>query len=237
MRQVTEERRGDVPLFVHPEWADRFAWLVQGTTPREAGDFASFGTQSANAMNTQWRRMREHTAMQTSVMGRQVHGAVVREHGALSPGLLLADDSDGHITAAPGNLLAVSVADCVPVFVVQAAQRSVAVLHAGWRGTAAGILANCIALMGNDVFLHFGPAICGECYEVGPEVHVALGLPEPARNRPVDVRAVLATQSGALGIAEDRITTSTWCTRCGDSPFYSHRAGHPERQVGVIGIR
>ena len=237
LRAVTEERRGNVPLFVHPEWEHAFPWLVQGATGSEAGSFASFGAQSAGLIHEQWKKLRVATAMRTVVHGRQVHGAVIREHGPASPGLLLADDCDGHITNAPNVLLAVSVADCVPVFVVDAKHRRAAALHAGWRGTAAGIVRNCIDVMGRDVQVHLGPAICGDCYEVGPEVHAALGLPAPARNTPVDVRAVLAAQCVAAGVIPDLITTSTYCTRCGGSPFFSHRAGEAGRQVGVIGIR
>jgi copper oxidase (laccase) domain-containing protein len=115
-----EKRRGDAPLFFHPDWVESFPWLVQGTTGREAGDFASFGSQSAEALQAQWKRLRSWTQLETAVLGRQVHGAHVMEHGALSAGMLFADDSDGHITAARGVLLAVSIADCVPVFVVDA---------------------------------------------------------------------------------------------------------------------
>jgi polyphenol oxidase len=237
VRQITEERRGDVPLFVQPEWAVELPWLVQGTTDRDAGNYSSFGVQTAGVVHTQWQRLRMWTGMRTSVLGRQVHATEVLEHGALSAGLMLADDSDGHITDAAGVLLAVSVADCVPVFVVDAQQRRVAVLHAGWRGAADGIIRNCVEVMGSGVRVHLGPAICGNCYEVGPEVHVALGLKAPDRNTPVDLRAVLAAQCMALGIAAGSITTSSWCTRCQDSPFFSHRAGHPERQVGIIGLR
>ncbi len=92
-------------------------------------------------------------------------------------------------------------------------------------------------MLGRDVRVHLGPAICGNCYEVGPEVHVALGRPDPGWPRMVDLRAILAQQCRAAGVGPERITSSAWCTRCGDSPFFSHRAGHPERQVGVIGIR
>jgi polyphenol oxidase len=237
IRTVTEERRGNVPLFVHPEWERAFPWLVQGTTGNEAGSFASFGAQSAGTVHEQWKKLRTATGMRTVVHGRQVHGAVIRAHGPSSPGLLLADDCDGHTTHAPNVLLAVSVADCVPVFVVDAKRRRVAALHAGWRGTAAGIVEKCIDVMGPDVEVHLGPAICGDCYEVGPEVHAALGVPVPERNTPVDVRAVLAGQCVAAGVAQKGITTSSLCTRCGESPFYSHRAGEAGRQVGVIGIR
>jgi hypothetical protein len=226
-----------VPLFVHTEWSQHWPWLVNGITPREAGNFSSFGGQTAQTLYKQWQWLRNVTGMRKSVLGRQVHGAQVLRHGAQSPGLLLAEESDGHITDQANILLAVSIADCVPVFLVDETTRTVGALHAGWRGTAAGIVGNAIEMMGKNVYVHFGPAICGNCYEVGPEVHTALGLPAPAQNTPVDLRAVLAAQCVAKGVPVDHITTSTWCTRCGDSPFFSHRAGHPERQVAVIGLR
>jgi YfiH family protein len=235
VRQVREERRSDVPLFVHPDWARDFPWLVQGLTGREAGNFSMFGAQSAGAFHDRWRELRKWTGARAAVLGRQVHGNRVLVHAEFAAGLLLADDSDGHMTAAPGVLLAVSVADCVPVFVVDAQKRTVAVLHAGWRGTATGIVGRCIKMMGTNVLVHFGPAICGACYEVGAEVHTALGLDPPDRAGPVDLRGVLASQLMLLGVPRDKITTSSWCTRCGDSEFYSHRAGHAERQVAVIG--
>ena len=226
-----------MPLFVHPQWEREFPWLVQGITGREFGNFASFGSQTAEVVQRQWRELRRRVGVKAGVHGRQVHGNTVLQHGALPPGMFFADDSDGHLTTSPGVLLAVSIADCVPVTIVDVQKRVVAALHAGWRGTAAGIVAECVREIGNDVLVHLGPAICGDCYEVGPEVHTALGLTTPATNTPVDLRAVLRQQCLDLGIADDAITTSAWCTKCGDSPFYSHRGGHPERQVTVIGMR
>lgn len=235
-RQITEERRGDVPLFVHPEWA-RWPWLVQGTTERGAGNFASFGDQTADIMQTQWRNLRQKLGMTQSVLGQQVHGATVINHDGFAAGMLFTDDADGHVTRVVGTLLAVSVADCVPVFVVDERTRMVGVLHAGWRGIAAGIMTRGIKAMASGAtHVHLGPAICGDCYEVGPEVHIALGLPDPRRKANVDLRAVLAQQAIAAGVPVANVTTSTFCTRCGESPFFSHRAGHPERQVGVIGL-
>lgn len=238
IRRVTEERRGDVPLFVHPEWAD-WKWLVQGTTSRESGSFASFGEQSADVMQTQWRNLRRQLGMTNAVLGRQVHGAHVINHEGFAGGMLFTDDADGHITRVVGTLLAVSIADCAPVFLVDEPARMVGVLHAGWRGVAANILLRGIKCMSSqpaNLLVHFGPAICGECYEVGPEVHAALGLPEPQHNSVIDIRAVLAQQAMKAGVPEGNITTSTFCTRCGDSPFFSHRGGDAERQVGVIGL-
>jgi YfiH family protein len=239
VRRITEERRGDAPLFVHPEWR-RWGWLTQGITPRDAGDFASFGEQSISTIHSQWRSLREKTGMQRCVLARQVHGAHVLSHETFADGLLLTGDADGHLTRVVGTMLAVSVADCVPVFIVDERARMVAILHAGWRGVVAGILSRGIKCLGGfiaNTFVHFGPSICGECYEVGPEVHGLLGLPVPAENKPVDLRAVLTQQARALRIPEANITTSTFCTRCNDSPFFSHRVGHTERQAAVIGLR
>jgi copper oxidase (laccase) domain-containing protein len=68
-------------------------------------------------------------------------------------------------------------------------------------------------------------------------VHAALGLPTSAGKANVDLRAILVRQAIAVGVPEANITTSTFCTRCNDSPFFSHRAGHAERQAGIIGLR
>ena len=238
VRKVTEERRGDVPLFVHPEWT-RWNWLVQGITGRDAGNFASFGEQTSDTVQTRWRTLRQRTGTRRSVIGRQVHGASVLSHDTFADGMLFANDADGHLTRVVGTLLAVSVADCVPVFIVDERSRMVATLHAGWRGIAAGILARGLKCMGGfiaNTWVHLGPAICGDCYEVGPEVHAALGLAEPAGNSTVDLRSVLARQAVEMGINSAQITTSSYCTKCNDAPFFSHRAGHSERQVGIIAL-
>jgi copper oxidase (laccase) domain-containing protein len=140
--------------------------------------------------------------------------------------------------------MGVTVADCVPVFLVVPGKRAAILLHAGWRGAAKGILEEGVKALGDpfdsnpeDAFLHLGPAICGSCYEVGPEVHAALGLQVPGAPTPVDLRGVLAGRAVALGIPAERITRSAFCTRCGDSPFFSHRNGHSQRQVAFLGVR
>ena len=141
-------------------------------------------------------------------------------------------------------LLAVTVADCVPVYLVDPEHRAVALLHAGWRGTAAGIVEAGVATLAaqfgtlpTDLHLHLGPAICGDCYEVGPEVFRALGLSEPSGPEPVDVRAVLTGQAHALGVRHGRVSFSGACTLCGDGGYFSHRRGDRERQVAFLGIR
>lgn len=247
-----EERpaAGPVPLHPHPGWAERFRWLVQGTTGRGAGeeefDLGLFGAQPVGEALARWRLLRDATEAQTVVHSRQVHRSELLVHGeALPPGLMIVDGFDGHVSHVPGLLLAVSVADCVPAFVVDAGRRVVALAHAGWRGVAGGIVERALKLLmdrgsrAEDLWIHYGPAICGACYEVGPEVHAAVhpDVPPPPHPAPIDLRAALAERAAVSGVPRAQISVSRHCTRCGPGAFFSHRAGSPRRQMGVLGIR
>lgn len=233
--------------WVHPEWRRRFPWLVQGTTgrsPREGqGDFRLFFEGGSAAEDGIWWQLAFSLGFSGVVHARQVHGKRVLLHGIPRDGLVLGPDADGHVSSAPGVLAAVTVADCVPVFLVDPRGRGIGLLHAGWRGAAAGILEEGLAgIMDQtgagleDVLMHLGPGICRICYEVGVEVHQALGLPVPEGPAPLDLRGVLANRAVAQGVLPSNITRSSFCTRCGGAPFFSHRAGDLQRQVGYLGI-
>jgi YfiH family protein len=156
------------------------------------------------------------------------------------------DGFDGHATSLRGLLLTVGVADCVAVSIVDPARRSVALVHAGWRGTAAGIVERGIGILRDaygadptELRLHCGPAVCGRCYEVGPEVHAGVrpGEPPPSGPTCIDLRRAIAERAAAAGVSPGHVTISAHCTRCGPGAFFSHRAGSPARQMGVLGIR
>lgn len=245
-RLVREEPLSGVSLYVHPEWSASMPWLAQGTTgsPDGSQDMSWFGKTPVGDLQLRWREIRDAAACPTSVHARQVHGASVLWHEAAAPGAIVAFDVDGHATSAHGILLAVSVADCVPVLIVDAKRRVIAALHAGWRGAAAGMLEEGLRVLQEragvsprDVLIHFGPAICGGCYEVGPEVTQAFGFANAGGKVQLDVRGVLTERALAADVPFENITSSEWCTRCGDSPFFSHRAGQPERQMSVLGLR
>jgi YfiH family protein len=176
-----------------------------------------------------------------TVFGRQVHGRTVRWHEALPGGGLIVDATDGHATAQPGVLLTISVADCTPVYLADPTRGTIALLHAGWRGTAAGILEAGVALLVgrggsdvSDIVMHCGVAICGTCYEVGSEVAEALGEPPVSGKTHVDIRAVLAAQAAALGI--EQVSVSPFCT-AHDAGFHSHRGsgGRAGRMIAYLG--
>lgn len=238
------------PALVNREWEAAFPWLLQGTTSRGARDtpldFGLFAAAtSAEVVRANWAELLRATGMRTAVHAHQVHGRRVRVlHGCGPAGLHVVDACDGHVTDEPGVLLGVTTADCVPAFVVHTGRRAVGVAHAGWRGTAAGVLEEVLAALTaapgariEDVHVHLGPAICGRCYEVGPEVFEALGRPAPPAPRPIDLRAVLAARAAAAGVSTSRISVSEHCTRCTESGLFSHRRGDLQRQVGFVGIR
>ena len=236
-----------VPLFVNGEWSSRFPWLIQGTTGRGRGepfDLGLSGQQPVGSVLLRWWRLRDALGAATIVLARQVHGRGLLFHDAPAEGIHLSGHADGHVSSTPSLVLAVTVADCVPVSVVEPASRTVALLHAGWRGTAAGILEAGIAAVcqrasvePQQLWVHCGPAICGDCYEVGPEVHVALRLPPPGQPTPVDLRALLCARAVQAGIPTTAVSRSSWCTRCDPSHFFSYRAGDAGRQLGLLGVR
>ena len=255
-RKVTECRpaQDGFPFVSHPEWTRRLPWVVQGTTVRSDGadrsdgaeelDLRLFGSAPAGDVLDRWERLGRAAGCDRVVHGRQVHGTRIVTHTSPGTGgLTLLPACDGHATDEAGTLLTVSVADCVPVFAVVPATRAVLLLHAGWRGAADGILEAGLELLErrfqariSDLWIHLGPAICGSCYEVGPEVHEAFGLPKPASPTPLDLRDVLATRALSAGATAERVSVSSFCTRCGDSPFFSHRGGDAARQVALLGI-
>jgi YfiH family protein len=176
----------------------------------------------------------------------QVHGARVVEASAADGHT----EADAIVSAEPGAVVAVRVADCVPILMAAGpvgGVRAVAAVHAGWRGTAADIariaLRQLCAASGcgpDAVRAAIGPAICGTCYEVGTEVHEAVSRlvpdgvpPVPAGARPhVDLRAANAALLRAEGV---RVEVLRDCTRCSPG-YWSHRRDGAAggRQVGAI---
>jgi copper oxidase (laccase) domain-containing protein len=175
-------------------------------TTRAAGSFASVGDEPVGAVTARWDALRERLfgAVDAGRLAtaRQVHGAHVWEHHGGWDGWLRAPAGDGHLCAERGTACAVSVADCVPVFVGHPSG-AMALLHSGWRGTEADILAVAVrrlAALGaraTELRVVLGPAICGRCYEVSPEVYARLTGTSVARPTPVDLRAVIADRARA----------------------------------------
>lgn len=209
------------------------------TTTRAAGTFGVNGDEPVREVMGRWDALRADLAVggPRLATARQVHGARVLVHGAGWEGWLRGGEADGHAAPSRGTALAVSVADCVPVFLAHPGG-AVALLHSGWRGTEGRIVEAGIAALAQhgapagELLLHLGPAICGACYEVSPEVHARLTGRRVDRPATVDLRALIADHARAQGVRH--ISQSPLCTRCDNGTLFSHRAGDGGRQLGVV---
>ncbi len=217
--------------------------VLAWTTTRRDGSFGMGSQETVSDVMERWARLQDGLAalrIERLATAHQVHGAVVERHDAGWRGWLRLRGVDGHVTRTPGTALAVTIADCTPVFVAHPGG-AIAALHAGWRGTAARILdvgLDALGAMGfpaDECVVHLGPSICGPCYEVGPEVLSAVyGKPATGKGQ-LDVREVLREQAWRRGV--NQVSSSPACTRCHADRFFSHRGGDPGRQLGVIALQ
>ena len=173
---------------------------------------------------------------------RQVHGTSIEEAGAegesqrgkMSSGGF--ERTDGMFTAKPGAALMGMFADCVPVILADTGSGRVGIVHAGWRGTAAGAAVELAKRMGlnranaGDFMAVIGPSIGPCCYEVGGEVQGAVrdrsggacALEKDGRLF-LDLGLANELQLIGIGMAGGRILRYAGCTSCEREDFFSHR--------------
>lgn len=236
---------GPVPHLEIEQWREAYG-LAAGITTRDRDfDLGLFGPGRAGSVLAHWLAFHQSFGERFPdvVVSRQVHGKAIQFYDKSSGGWQVTDGFDGHSTSTPGLLLAVTVADCVPIYLAHPSSGAICLLHAGWRGTAAGILEAGIALMGGasgasagELVMHCGVSICGKCYEVGPEVVVALTGRKTKERQTVDLRNDLAGRADRLGVRD--ITVSPWCSAHDADRFFSHRrsGGADGRMLAFLGL-
>ncbi|MFL5576791.1 MAG: polyphenol oxidase family protein [Gemmatimonadaceae bacterium] len=212
------------------------------TTTRAAGSFSTAGDEPVGVVTARWTELRRALSRDGRQAPRfataaQVHGSRVVVHGTGWEGWLRVDGADGHAALERGTAMAVTIADCVPVFIAHPSG-AIALLHSGWRGTAGRIVERGIDALAHrgvpphELHVHLGPAICGRCYEVSADVYGQLTGRATSGPTTVDLRALIADHAHAAGVRH--IAVSPFCTRCDNDRFYSHRAGDAGRQLGVM---
>ena len=160
---------------------------------------------------------------------------------------------DSVVTRRNDILIGVQVADCVPILMLDRKRRLAGAVHAGWRGTAEGILKKTIAFMSDrffsdpaDILIALGPGIRGCCYNVGQEVLDAVRRASGEGryitgsggiNR-IDLSMANTLQARSMGIPEANIWMSPDCTHCLPEKYHSYRftRTHAGRQFGFIGL-
>jgi YfiH family protein len=190
------------------------------------------------------RRLVAVSGAERLYFANQVHGSeVVRVGAADSLAEIAARPADALCTTDPGLALAIFVADCVPILIADARTGACAAVHAGWRGTVAGVATATVQRMRadlgsrpEDLRVALGPSIGSCCFEVGEEVVEAVERAIPAargagaiRTDPawpkahVDLKRLNVLLLQAEGIAAAAIDAGPECTSCDRARFYSYR--------------
>jgi len=211
---------------------DAFPWLLHGFGTRNSdipGQFANLATL------------------------KQIHSTTCLPAGGRA-GLI--GEGDALLEDAPGAVVAVRTADCIPILLIDERHRAVAAVHAGWRGTAAGIAQRALEAMrerfgtdAGDVHAAIGPGIGECCFEVGPEVAAVFESPVPRAHGlrsvtgndkvHIDLAAENRRQLLEAGVTGERIYTSNLCTKCLSGDFHSFRRDREAagRLFSFAGIR
>jgi hypothetical protein len=246
-----------------PQW-EQYDGLVHGFLGRVGGQdrpsnaafrLSSDNGDDAEAVKSNWCELKVAMGLRDIgiITAKQVHGDTILQ--VCSGTGKLAGTGDGLMTDAPNLCVGVMAADCVPILFVEPARKIAAAVHAGWRGTAAGIAVRTVASMkeayGIDpAALHvaMGPSIGPCCYEVGSEVAEQIAAnwreelkgawrPEGVKGR-LDLRALNEAQLLGAGIPGAQISKIGPCTACHVGDFFSYRKeGKSGHQLSFIGWR
>ncbi len=188
------------------------AWLEHG-----------FGTRTSNLDQSGMASLKQIHS-KTVLLGR-------------SPGC--AGEGDALTTSIVGLPISVRTADCFPILLADPETRTVAAVHAGWRGTAARVAQAAVARMraefgadARNIHAAIGPGIAKCCYEVGEEVARQFGMQHSGK---LDLAVENAGQLIAAGVNAARIDLVGGCTFCNAAKFFSWRRDRDQgRMVSFI---
>ncbi len=250
-RELTLAPKVHGPLSVYPiEFArhfgvsafvtDRFGGVSVG--PYEALNLGDHVDDDRERVQENRRRVAEAIGVDPSrlVIVHQAHGTdVVAANEATT-------DSVGYIIVDYGDefAIAVLVADCVPLLLVDEDSPALAVVHAGWRGLQHGVVVDALRIFDHSDSVHafVGPCISGEAYQVGADVAdlfttVSGALtPDGADHWRLDLRHVAISQLLEHGVTDDHIVVATQSTDGGET-FFSDRSARPCGRFGLIAKR
>jgi YfiH family protein len=240
----------EVPLLVSAKMVKGFQ---HGFTTRAGGvspppfDSLNLGWKwgdRGECVDENHRRLLAVSGADSMFRASQIHGIrILRVRRGDDARAIAAAEADGLCSDEPGVGLSVHVADCTPIVLACPRTGACAVLHAGWRGTVAGMaragVENLVSQFGcrpHDLYVALGPCIGACCFEVGPEVVGAFTAAMSAaaengvvvrtasRKPHIDLRLFQMLQLEASGVPPENIDISTDCTFCDPGRrFYSFR--------------
>jgi len=211
-------------------------WCLFGATDVSDGPFPPLSFASEDPMHpiavAFFSRLQEALRTQRIEPGkiisaRMSHGTeIVR---ATRDGSQLFSSVDGFVTSESGLLLAVTGADCAPIFVRDEKTHTIGLAHSGRKGTQANIAANLVHRMtqefgsdSKDLSAMIGPRICVEHYDVSEEV-AKMFPPQFVQGRNLDLPGMIANELRETGISAERITDTHECTFEHEDRWFSWR--------------
>ncbi len=248
----------NVVSFYQPAIFQAFGFLVGGESKRHGG-VSSKPYQSLNlGLNTDdiYKNVTENRKRlfsflnipeQQTAAASQIHGTEIIE--VHQPGL--SKGYDALITQQKNLFLMVTIADCTPVLIYDTGSQAIAAIHAGWRGTAKGIVEQTLAIMAEkyntqaeDCFAYIGTCIDKSSFEVGEEVASCFSSDHKrwdARKKKffVDLKKANEHQLRTFGLPEEQIEISPYSTVLHNQDYFSYRKekGKTGRMLAIIGLR
>lgn len=234
-----------------------FSTRIGGVSEGAFGGW-NFAAGAADVRDSE-ENVRENYARAAAIFGLQAsdvcrtyqaHTALVKTVGEPERGVGISKPKfpfgvDGQVTGTPDLLLSVRSADCVPILFADPERRLCGAVHAGWKGTAAGIARNAVEELcrnGSDpgsIYAAIGPCIGPCCYEVGKDVFDAFyGLdtalsacfvPQKEGKYMLDLTEANRRILISAGVPDEHISAACRCTRCDEERFFSHRRTGPVR--------
>ncbi|MBQ4065612.1 MAG: peptidoglycan editing factor PgeF [Clostridia bacterium] len=249
--------RGTVPRLVCPaiKASHGFSTRMGGVSRGNGLDTLDLGAETGSDAVTENRRRFAETLGGTPnrmFSAKQIHSALVETVTEDDLGREFA--CDGFVTNRKGLLLTVKTADCVPILLYDEKAGIIAAVHAGWRGTVAGIASEAVAKMTtlgaepSAIVAAIGPCIHRECYEVDEpffaavqiqnEMLTAFVTPHPRKGDRylADLVAMNRFLLLGAGLREANVYTTGFCTACADALFFSHRTSGGRRGLLMAGI-
>jgi len=240
------------PLLENHNIAHAFSTRLGGISPPPF-DSMNLGNPNGCAVQDQTDRIAENYRHLMHAIGcenlprfylHQIHGSVVAvvDRADFSN----STKGDALVTAQPGLVLSVRVADCCPVLLATPDGHAVAAIHAGWRGAVGTVIQSAVAKLveistvkASSLIAAVGPCIGFDAFEVGPEVlaefervfkdEVPIRHHANGKGR-VDLATACRRQLIGSGVSPDRIDVTDRCTHRDAREFFSHR-----RDMGVTG--
>ena len=252
---IIEQNRGGVP-FLAADGIAAAGGVAHGFSTRlggvSRGEFDSLNLGLArgddpDCVRENYRRFLGAIGASGSrlAMCNQVHGSTVRTITTADTKTelyhKLGCEADGLMTAIPGVTLVVFSADCIPVLLYDPVRWVIAAVHAGWRGTAAGIVTVAVERMGDvygckpeNILAAIGPGIGPCCFETHEDVPNAITAALSTAALPyisimangkfsVDLKGINARRLEQAGLDPANIALCAHCTCCGEDKFWSHR--------------